>query len=167
MPTSLPPPIRMRVRVQEDVFLIPVPQRSVKSFKFEQYIKINPNLIGIVFFVVVVVFKFCLITSHCSASQWGQLLLCVVAVWAGSSALLPEMWPPASSLSAERRRSALPAGPATGRPAHKWRGEVTLRRARSDHTWTTDNLKDAEDCHDWFMKSDHESLRQMLSPLPS
>lgn len=29
MPTSLPPPIRMRVRVQEDVFLIPVPQRLV------------------------------------------------------------------------------------------------------------------------------------------
>lgn len=29
MPASLPPPIRMRVRVQEDVFLIPVPQRLV------------------------------------------------------------------------------------------------------------------------------------------
>lgn len=29
MPTSLPPPIRMRVRVQEDVFLIPVLQRLV------------------------------------------------------------------------------------------------------------------------------------------
>ncbi|XP_039993860.1 tonsoku-like protein [Xiphias gladius] len=31
MPTSLPPPIRMRVRVQEDVFLIPVPQSEADS----------------------------------------------------------------------------------------------------------------------------------------
>uniref|UniRef100_A0A669D2K6 Tonsoku-like protein n=1 Tax=Oreochromis niloticus TaxID=8128 RepID=A0A669D2K6_ORENI len=31
MPTSLPPPIRMRVRVQEDVFLIPVPQSEANS----------------------------------------------------------------------------------------------------------------------------------------
>ncbi|XP_008307260.1 tonsoku-like protein [Cynoglossus semilaevis] len=31
MPTSLPPPIRMRVRVQEDVFLIPVPQSAADS----------------------------------------------------------------------------------------------------------------------------------------
>ncbi|XP_030574434.1 tonsoku-like protein [Archocentrus centrarchus] len=31
MPTSLPPPIRMRVRVQEDVFLIPVPQSEASS----------------------------------------------------------------------------------------------------------------------------------------
>uniref|UniRef100_A0A8D3BEK3 Tonsoku-like protein n=1 Tax=Scophthalmus maximus TaxID=52904 RepID=A0A8D3BEK3_SCOMX len=33
MPTSLPPPIRMRVRVQEDVFLIPVPQSDADSCK--------------------------------------------------------------------------------------------------------------------------------------
>ncbi|XP_068436562.1 tonsoku-like protein [Clinocottus analis] len=31
MPRSLPPPIRMRVRVQEDVFLIPVPQSEADS----------------------------------------------------------------------------------------------------------------------------------------
>ncbi|KAF3701144.1 Tonsoku-like protein NF-kappa-B inhibitor-like protein 2 [Channa argus] len=31
MPTSLPPPIRMRVRVQEDIFLIPVPQSESDS----------------------------------------------------------------------------------------------------------------------------------------
>nr|XP_046268591.1 tonsoku-like protein [Scatophagus argus] len=31
LPTSLPPPIRMRVRVQEDVFLIPVPQSEADS----------------------------------------------------------------------------------------------------------------------------------------
>ncbi|CAJ1073493.1 LOW QUALITY PROTEIN: tonsoku-like protein [Xyrichtys novacula] len=31
MPTSLPPPIRMRVRVQEDIFLIPVPQSEADS----------------------------------------------------------------------------------------------------------------------------------------
>ncbi|XP_042244938.1 tonsoku-like protein [Thunnus maccoyii] len=31
IPTSLPPPIRMRVRVQEDVFLIPVPQSEADS----------------------------------------------------------------------------------------------------------------------------------------
>ncbi|KAG7224182.1 hypothetical protein INR49_019917 [Caranx melampygus] len=31
MPTSLPPPIRMRVRVQENVFLIPVPQSEADS----------------------------------------------------------------------------------------------------------------------------------------
>ncbi|XP_070776908.1 tonsoku-like protein [Enoplosus armatus] len=31
MPTLLPPPIRMRVRVQEDVFLIPVPQSEADS----------------------------------------------------------------------------------------------------------------------------------------
>ncbi|XP_059210047.1 tonsoku-like protein [Centropristis striata] len=31
MPSSLPPPIRMRVRVQEDVFLIPVPQSEADS----------------------------------------------------------------------------------------------------------------------------------------
>ncbi|XP_072221759.1 tonsoku-like protein [Leuresthes tenuis] len=31
MPTSMPPPIRMRVRVQEDVFLIPVPQSEADS----------------------------------------------------------------------------------------------------------------------------------------
>ncbi|XP_041828200.1 tonsoku-like protein [Melanotaenia boesemani] len=31
LPTSLPPPIRMRVRVQEDVFLIPVPQNEADS----------------------------------------------------------------------------------------------------------------------------------------
>uniref|UniRef100_A0A3Q1JUD4 Tonsoku-like protein n=1 Tax=Anabas testudineus TaxID=64144 RepID=A0A3Q1JUD4_ANATE len=31
LPTSLPPPIRMRVRVQEDVFLIPVPHRLSDS----------------------------------------------------------------------------------------------------------------------------------------
>ncbi|KAM9341128.1 tonsoku-like protein [Symphorus nematophorus] len=31
IPTSLPPPIRMRVRIQEDVFLIPVPQSEADS----------------------------------------------------------------------------------------------------------------------------------------
>uniref|UniRef100_A0A3Q2PHV3 Tonsoku-like protein n=1 Tax=Fundulus heteroclitus TaxID=8078 RepID=A0A3Q2PHV3_FUNHE len=31
VPTALPPPIRMRVRVQEDVFLIPVPQSEADS----------------------------------------------------------------------------------------------------------------------------------------
>ena len=32
IPLSLPPPIRVRVRVQQDVFLIPVPQRLVHAF---------------------------------------------------------------------------------------------------------------------------------------
>lgn len=31
MPSTLPPPIRVRVRVQEDVFLIPVPQRLIHA----------------------------------------------------------------------------------------------------------------------------------------
>lgn len=34
MPSSLPLPIRMRVRVQEDVFLIPVPQRLVSQISW-------------------------------------------------------------------------------------------------------------------------------------
>lgn len=55
--------------------------------------------------------------------QWGRLVHGVLAVRTGVSALLPEVWPPASPLSPERRRSALPARPSSHRPAHQWRGE--------------------------------------------
>lgn len=111
MPASLPPPIRMRVRVQEDVFLIPVPQRLVyMSYVITCFLQNRA--------------AFCMLLSayshaQCTVLQRGRLLHCVVAVRAGRSALLPEMWPPASPLPAEGRRSALPAGPAAGCPAHQ------------------------------------------------
>lgn len=55
--------------------------------------------------------------------QWSRLVHGVLAVRTGVSALLPEVWPPASPLPPERRRSALPARPPAHRPAHQWRGE--------------------------------------------
>lgn len=47
MPTSLPPPIRMRVRVQEDVFLIPVPQRLVNNLLKNSHSAVEKLLRGV------------------------------------------------------------------------------------------------------------------------
>lgn len=51
--------------------------------------------------------------------QRGRLPHRAVAVRAGRPALLPEVRPAASPLAAEGGRSALPTGPAAGRPAHQ------------------------------------------------
>lgn len=129
IPTSLPPPIRMRVRVQEDVFLIPVPQRlNVIYFPLL-------HLCLVQFFLQIWEFDIGLTvltwrSFYSTVFQWGRFLHCVVAVWTGSSALLPEVWPPASSLAAEGRCSALPTGPAAGCPAHQWRGLASFEGRR-------------------------------------
>lgn len=51
--------------------------------------------------------------------QRGRLPQRDVALRAGRPALLPEVRPAASALAAEGGRSALPTGPAAGRPAHQ------------------------------------------------
>lgn len=62
-------------------------------------------------------------TSFFFSPQWGRLVHSVLAVRTGVSALLPQVWPPASPLPAERRCPALPPRPSTRCPAHQWRGE--------------------------------------------
>lgn len=122
IPTSLPPPIRMRVRVQEDVFLIPVPQRfEWLLLIFLKNISLSlsafwSNLFAVLFDIGLTVLTWS--SFYSPVIQWGRLLYCVMAVWTGSSALLPEVWPPASSLTAEGWCPALPTGPAAGCSAY-------------------------------------------------
>lgn len=55
--------------------------------------------------------------------QWGRLLYGGLVVWAGLSALLSEVWITATSVPAERGRSALTHRSTAGCATHQWRGQ--------------------------------------------